>query len=174
MIQIQPTTRMLCRILFVLANLFSSQWNTVFGFQQYPGTTRHRNIPWNVEALACTMRSYTATLRTLPTKPTSSSRLLQTPNHPSFESDSSTPKSTHLSSSSSNNQNNNNLNDNKKRLPDKDIRNIFVQNQQWKASRLHDDPKFFEELGAGHHPKYLWIGTQKITVWGYGTVMDDC
>jgi hypothetical protein len=42
--------------------------------------------------------------------------------------------------------------------PDKSISNIFEANVRWKYHKLSQDPKFFEKLGSGHAPKYLWIG----------------
>ena len=44
-------------------------------------------------------------------------------------------------------------------MPDKDISNIFAQNQQWKHSKLAQDPFFFNKLGSVHKPKFMWIGT---------------
>lgn len=44
-------------------------------------------------------------------------------------------------------------------MPDKDTSNIFAQNQQWKHSKLAQDPFFFNKLGSVHKPKYMWIGT---------------
>jgi hypothetical protein len=43
--------------------------------------------------------------------------------------------------------------------PDKDISNIFRQNQEWKHSKLRQDPFFFNKLGSVHKPRYMWIGT---------------
>jgi hypothetical protein len=43
--------------------------------------------------------------------------------------------------------------------PDKDISNIFRQNQEWKHSKLRQDPFFFNKLGSIHKPRYMWIGT---------------
>jgi type IV secretory pathway VirB10-like protein len=43
--------------------------------------------------------------------------------------------------------------------PDKDISNIFRQNQEWKHSKLRQDPFFFNKLGSTHKPRYMWIGT---------------
>jgi hypothetical protein len=42
--------------------------------------------------------------------------------------------------------------------PDKDMSNIFQANEEWKRSKLEKNPQFFEELGSGHNPRYLWIG----------------
>lgn len=42
--------------------------------------------------------------------------------------------------------------------PTKNIENIFEQNEQWIRSKLEDDPDFFNKLGSGHNPTYLWIG----------------
>jgi hypothetical protein len=41
---------------------------------------------------------------------------------------------------------------------DKDINNIFEQNRIWVDHVKSQDPYFFEKLGSGHNPKYLWIG----------------
>ena len=43
-------------------------------------------------------------------------------------------------------------------LVDKDLNHIFEQNIQWKREREAEDPDFFQKLGSGHHPKYMWIG----------------
>jgi carbonic anhydrase len=42
--------------------------------------------------------------------------------------------------------------------PDSAISNIFEANQRWKFGKLGEDPEFFDKLGSGHAPKYLWIG----------------
>jgi hypothetical protein len=47
----------------------------------------------------------------------------------------------------------------KRKIPP-DIDNIFLQNEQWKQSKLEKDPSFFNTLGSVHHPNYLWIGKQ--------------
>lgn len=44
-------------------------------------------------------------------------------------------------------------------VPDKDISNIFRQNQEWKHGKLRQDPFFFKKLGSVHKPRYMWIGT---------------
>lgn len=41
---------------------------------------------------------------------------------------------------------------------DKDIANIFKQNQEWKQSKLDEDPEFFSTAGSSHAPSYMWIG----------------
>lgn len=41
---------------------------------------------------------------------------------------------------------------------DKDISNIFQQNQEWKQSKLDEDPDFFSTAGSSHTPTYMWIG----------------
>jgi hypothetical protein len=41
---------------------------------------------------------------------------------------------------------------------DKDINNIFEQNRIWVDHVKSQDPHFFDKLGSGHNPKYLWIG----------------
>jgi carbonic anhydrase len=41
---------------------------------------------------------------------------------------------------------------------DKDIDNIFKQNQKWKQSKLDEDPEFFSTVGSNHKPNYMWIG----------------
>lgn len=46
--------------------------------------------------------------------------------------------------------------------PDKDISNIFVQNEAWRDARLAADPEFFDTLGSVHQPKYLYVGTSAI------------
>jgi hypothetical protein len=48
--------------------------------------------------------------------------------------------------------------DEKPKRPDKDITNIYVQNQIWKQQKLAEDGDFFKKLGAGHTPEYMWIG----------------
>ena len=42
--------------------------------------------------------------------------------------------------------------------PDRFISNIFEANKRWKYGKLAEDPRFFDKLGSGHAPKYLWIG----------------
>jgi hypothetical protein len=44
-------------------------------------------------------------------------------------------------------------------LPDRDITNVFTQNIKWKKEKLSVDPDFFNDLGSGHCPDYMWIGT---------------
>ena len=56
-----------------------------------------------------------------------------------------------------------------KGLPPKNTDNagldhIFAQNQAWKASKLVEDPDFFNKLGNTHTPEFMWIGKQKLTV----------
>jgi hypothetical protein len=41
---------------------------------------------------------------------------------------------------------------------DKDLTNIYIQNQIWKQKKLDEDEDFFEKLGSGHKPDYMWIG----------------
>jgi hypothetical protein len=48
--------------------------------------------------------------------------------------------------------------DEKPKRPDKDITNIYVQNQIWKQQKLDEDKDFFNKLGSGHAPDYMWIG----------------
>eukprot|EP00542_Grammatophora_oceanica_P020975 CAMPEP_0194028742 /NCGR_PEP_ID=MMETSP0009_2-20130614/2646_1 /TAXON_ID=210454 /ORGANISM="Grammatophora oceanica, Strain CCMP 410" /LENGTH=289 /DNA_ID=CAMNT_0038668223 /DNA_START=151 /DNA_END=1020 /DNA_ORIENTATION=+ len=43
-------------------------------------------------------------------------------------------------------------------LVDKNLDDIFEQNRLWKADREATDPDYFKRLGAGHNPKYMWIG----------------
>jgi hypothetical protein len=43
-------------------------------------------------------------------------------------------------------------------LPDKDMTNIYAQNQVWKQQKLDEDEDFFNKLGATHKPDYMWIG----------------
>ena len=38
------------------------------------------------------------------------------------------------------------------------LEHIFAQNQAWKASKLAEDPAFFDKLGTTHTPEYMWIG----------------
>jgi carbonic anhydrase len=45
-----------------------------------------------------------------------------------------------------------------KRKIDKDIHNIFIQNQEWKESRQLEDANFFSTAGSNHKPNYMWIG----------------
>jgi carbonic anhydrase len=47
---------------------------------------------------------------------------------------------------------------NGKRRIDKDIDNIFTQNQEWKESRKLEDANFFSTAGSNHKPNYMWIG----------------
>jgi hypothetical protein len=42
--------------------------------------------------------------------------------------------------------------------PDKSIANIYEQNQIWKNKKLAEDKDFFNKLGSGHSPDYMWIG----------------
>ncbi|AYF43920.1 MULTISPECIES: carbonic anhydrase [Halobacteriovorax] len=39
-----------------------------------------------------------------------------------------------------------------------DIKNIFKNNKEWVKAKLNEDEKFFEKLGAGQNPNYLYIG----------------
>mmetsp|Transcript_10993 Transcript_10993/g.24224 ORF Transcript_10993/g.24224 Transcript_10993/m.24224 type:complete len:132 (-) Transcript_10993:801-1196(-) len=41
---------------------------------------------------------------------------------------------------------------------DKDIENIFKQNEEWVQENLRKDKDYFNKLGSGHTPEYLWIG----------------
>jgi hypothetical protein len=45
--------------------------------------------------------------------------------------------------------------------PDKMITNIWEANKKWKYGKLAEDHEFFDKLGSGHAPKYLWIGMLK-------------
>jgi hypothetical protein len=45
-----------------------------------------------------------------------------------------------------------------RQAPDKSIANIYHQNQIWKNKKLDEDKDFFEKLGAGHSPDFMWIG----------------
>jgi hypothetical protein len=45
-----------------------------------------------------------------------------------------------------------------KNLDNKDLQNIFYQNQAWKAKKLVEDPDFFAKLGTTHKPDFMWIG----------------
>ena len=45
--------------------------------------------------------------------------------------------------------------------PDRFISNIYEANKRWKYGKLAEDHEFFEKLGSGHAPKYLWIGMSK-------------
>jgi hypothetical protein len=46
----------------------------------------------------------------------------------------------------------------KRRFPDKDMSNIYRQNQIWKQQKLDEDRDFFNKLGSAHKPDYMWIG----------------
>lgn len=35
---------------------------------------------------------------------------------------------------------------------------VFVNNQRWVASKVSDNPNYFEELATGQHPEMLYIG----------------
>jgi hypothetical protein len=41
---------------------------------------------------------------------------------------------------------------------DKDLTNIYIQNQRWKQKKIDEDEDFFKKLGSGHTPDYMWIG----------------
>jgi hypothetical protein len=76
------------------------------------------------------------------------------------------------SNNNNNNSNNNNINSNddspiEYRSPafreaisvaNKNIEQILQQNQIWKRNKLLVDPAYFQKLGSGHSPNYLWIG----------------
>jgi hypothetical protein len=49
------------------------------------------------------------------------------------------------------------------RGPDKSIANIYAQNQIWKDSKLDKDKDYFNKLGSGHAPNYMWIGKYNST-----------
>lgn len=38
------------------------------------------------------------------------------------------------------------------------LSNIFENNEKWIAKKLENDPQYFEKLGSGQSPKYLYIG----------------
>jgi hypothetical protein len=40
----------------------------------------------------------------------------------------------------------------------KELQNIFYQNQAWKAEKMAEDPEFFNKLGTTHTPEFMWIG----------------
>ena len=40
----------------------------------------------------------------------------------------------------------------------KDLQNVFFQNQAWKAEKMAEDPEFFDRLGSTHKPEFMWIG----------------
>jgi len=35
---------------------------------------------------------------------------------------------------------------------------MFARNALWRERKLAEDPEYFNKLGAGHNPEYLWIG----------------
>src|SRR3954453_11809645 len=39
-----------------------------------------------------------------------------------------------------------------------DLHDLFERNRTWAASRLAEDPRFFERLCEIQQPDYLWIG----------------
>ena len=39
-----------------------------------------------------------------------------------------------------------------------DFSRIFDNNKQWIADKLSVDPTYFEKLGKGQEPEYLYIG----------------
>lgn len=39
-----------------------------------------------------------------------------------------------------------------------DIKKIFENNKEWVKTKLNEDEKFFDKLGAGQNPNYLYIG----------------
>jgi len=43
-------------------------------------------------------------------------------------------------------------------LSDKNLSKMFEQNEEWRKEMSKNDPEFFTNLGAGHHPGFLWIG----------------
>lgn len=43
-------------------------------------------------------------------------------------------------------------------LDDPNLGSIFDQNEAWRQEMQKRDPAFFAKLGAGHKPRYLWIG----------------
>jgi hypothetical protein len=45
-----------------------------------------------------------------------------------------------------------------KDVDNKNLDNIFAQNQVWKNNKLKDDPEFFNKLGSTHKPEFMWIG----------------
>jgi hypothetical protein len=45
-----------------------------------------------------------------------------------------------------------------KNTDNRDLQNIFYQNQAWKAMKLVEDPDFFKKLGSTHTPEFMWIG----------------
>jgi hypothetical protein len=45
-----------------------------------------------------------------------------------------------------------------KHSDNKELQNIFYQNQAWKTNKLVEDPAFFEKLGSIHVPDFMWIG----------------
>jgi carbonic anhydrase len=47
-----------------------------------------------------------------------------------------------------------------KRRPqvDRDLLDIFAQNEKWVRDKEAEDPNFFKKLGSGHNPSYMWIG----------------
>ena len=40
---------------------------------------------------------------------------------------------------------------------DKDLSDIFAQNEKWRADMLKEDPYFFDKLGAGHNPRRVGL-----------------
>jgi hypothetical protein len=53
--------------------------------------------------------------------------------------------------------------DDKRKLKhDRDLTNIYIQNQIWKKEKLEEDADFFKKLGSGHKPDYMWIGKSLI------------
>lgn len=39
-----------------------------------------------------------------------------------------------------------------------ELADVLKANQQWTTRKLAEDPQFFEQLGQGQSPNYLWIG----------------
>ena len=40
----------------------------------------------------------------------------------------------------------------------RELKNLFQNNDQWVASRTHQDPDYFKKLARDQDPNYLWIG----------------
>jgi carbonic anhydrase len=43
-------------------------------------------------------------------------------------------------------------------IDDQNLDKVFRQNEIWRREMSTEDPLFFEKLGSGHKPRYLWIG----------------
>lgn len=53
--------------------------------------------------------------------------------------------------------------DDEVRSVDDAMSSIFENNEIWRKKMKENDPEYFDKLGSGHKPEYMWIGKNQIS-----------